>query len=237
MRLGSKLKQLFQPKGTAGPLAQKMRDEGLTYLSERKMVRLERGLAEVQDNGVPGDFVEFGVALGGSAIVMAQAARDQGRRFAGFDVFSMIPPPTSEKDDAKSKERYEIIAAGKSEGIDGAEYYGYTENLYAKVCDSFARHGLPVDGDRTRLIEGLFEDTVPGAGLDQIAFCHVDCDWYDPVRYCLQSIADILPPGGIVLLDDYHDYGGCQRAVDEFLAARKDFKFEDGRNVILRKRG
>jgi asparagine synthase (glutamine-hydrolysing) len=64
---------------------------------------------------------------------------------------------------------------------------------------------------------------------------HIDCDWYDPVSYCLRSIAPKISVGGIVLIDDFYDYGGCRTAVDEFLAEHPEFGFEDGANPILRR--
>ena len=38
------------------------------------------------------------------------------------------------------------------------------------------------------LHKGLFEDTWPmvATKIHQIALAHVDCDWYDPVKYCLE---------------------------------------------------
>ena len=83
------------------------------------------------------------------------------------------------------------------------------------------------------LHEGLFEDTWPSVAIPQIAFVHIDCDWYDPVSYCLEAVADKMPPGGVIVIDDYHDYGGCHCAVDEFRARRDDFSFDPGANPIL----
>ncbi|MDK1494620.1 TylF/MycF/NovP-related O-methyltransferase [Sinorhizobium sp. 7-81] len=85
------------------------------------------------------------------------------------------------------------------------------------------------------LHKGLFEHTLPAAGIENIAFVHIDCDWYDPVSYCLNSLADRISPHGVILIDDYHDYEGCRTATNEFLRARPDFAFEDGENVILRR--
>jgi asparagine synthase (glutamine-hydrolysing) len=68
-----------------------------------------------------------------------------------------------------------------------------------------------------------------------VAFAHIDCDWYDPVKYCLEALEHRLSPGGEIVLDDYHDYGGCQTATDEFLATRPNFVMHDGRNVTLHK--
>jgi asparagine synthase (glutamine-hydrolysing) len=205
----------------------------LTYLSPAKLRRLERCLARINEEEVSGDLLEFGTALGGSAIVIAAQARD--RHFHGFDVFSMIPPPTSEKDDLKSKLRYQDIQAGKSQGIGGDDYYGYRDDLLSDVERSFARYGLRVDGEQIRLHKGLFQDTLPRVMLSAVAFAHIDCDWYDPVAYCLASVAPLLSVGGILLIDDYNDYGGCRTAVDEFMAAHPEFELSAGANVVLRK--
>jgi asparagine synthase (glutamine-hydrolysing) len=217
------------------PVARAVRTERLTYLVPEKLLFLEQAMRRAQSDKVPGDFLEFGVALGGGSIVIATEAKAQGRRFAGFDVFATIPAPTSEKDDEKSKARYAIIAEGKSKGIGGDKYYGYRPDLYGDVVRSFKAHGLVVDDDKIRLVKGLFDQTWPSSASERIAFAHLDCDWYDPVRYCLGAVADRLSTGGVMMLDDYYAYGGCRTATDEFRAERRDFRFENGPSPILRK--
>ncbi|MDK9695065.1 MAG: TylF/MycF family methyltransferase [Siculibacillus sp.] len=219
-----------------GAIARSVRLDGLTYLSAEKMERIERSLNLVIGEAIPGDFLEFGVALGGSAIVIADRAAATGRPFHGFDVFGMIPEPTSEKDDQKSKDRYRQIAAGKSRGLKGDVYYGYRRDLYSEVVASFERYRVPVTPGRIELHKGLFEDTVPGVVGDRpIAFAHIDCDWYDPVAFCLRIIGDRLAIGGIVVLDDYNDYGGCRTAVEEFITSHPEFELEIGASAVLRR--
>lgn len=218
-----------------GSVAKRVLLQGLTYLSPRKLRRIEKEMRRIRDEAVPGDVLEFGVALGGSAIVLAHHIRGSKRRFFGFDVFSQIPAPTSEHDDQRSRDRYEIIQSGKSRGIRGKAYYGYEANLLKKVKEAFGRFGLEVDDRRRNLVQGLFEDTWPRQKITRVAFAHLDCDWYDPVRYCLEQLADRMVPGGAIMLDDYNDYGGCRTAVDQFIAGRSDFQFEPGANPILRK--
>jgi O-methyltransferase len=210
-------------------------DEKLTYLDAEKLGRLERAAEAAFTRGPKGDALEFGVALGGSAVVIAEIATSHGRAFHGFDVFSMIPPPASPKDDDKSRKRYEVIAAGDSEGIGGDIYYGYRDDLYAEVCETFARHGFPIDGERVTLHRGLFEETWPNYSSRRVAFAHIDCDWYDPVKFCLERIAGRMDVGGRIVLDDYHDYGGCRQATDEFLRLHPEFETYDGPNVVLLK--
>jgi O-methyltransferase len=223
-----------QPKAWSSPLAAAVVREHLTYLSAERLGNIEWVLGEVVGNRVPGSFVEAGVAQGGSAIVIA-AHLDGDRRFAGYDVFGMIPPP-SERDPEGAHSRYSVIASGQSEGIAGDTYYGYHEDLLSEVKRSFLAHGISVDGDRVQLHAGLFEDTLHLTG--PVAFAHIDCDWYEPVYLSLHRIYPRLSPGGFIILDDYYDWGGAKSAADAFLEHATDLEVVDGRpggHLILRR--
>jgi asparagine synthase (glutamine-hydrolysing) len=213
------------------PTARRVTRERLTYLSAQKLANLEWCAREVQRREVRGNVVEAGVALGGSAIALADQLTPQ-RAFDGYDVFGTIPPP-SERDGADAHERYEVIAAGGSTGIDGDAYYGYVDDLYEQVAASFRTHGIEL-GERVRLHRGLFEDTLHPTGA--LALVHIDSDWYDPVRLCLERTYPHLSPGAFVILDDYHDYDGCRTATNEFLAAHDDLvPVRDSGNLVLRR--
>lgn len=211
--------------------ARRLSQERLTYLAPERLYRIERAIGAVDRASVPGDFVEFGVALGGSAI-LASRRLSGSRRFLGFDVFGMIPPPgSSDGDDARR--RYDVITSGGSKGIGGDTYYGYVDDLLGRVRRSFDRFGIPADGERVCLVPGLFEETIPRHLALPVAFAHVDCDWYDPVKLCLAGLGRTLSPGGMLIVDDYSDYEGCHRAVDEFLAAHRDFEIVSVRPSLL----
>ena len=83
---------------------------------------------------------------------------------------------------------------------------------------------MTVDQDRVNLHKGLFQDTWPKAmkTIEQIAFAHIDCDWYEPVKFCLNAIADRIAPGGAIVMDDYNDYVGCRTATREFLTCGRN---------------
>jgi len=237
MRFVDRIRRAFQ-RAQLSPAARRLVDQGMTYLKPAKLLRIERSLAKVGQGRVPGDYLEFGVALGGTSALIAPAAKRTGARFLGFDVFGMIPPPESEHDDAKSQDRYADIVEGKAKGIADATYYGYRTDLIDHVAALLGREGAPVDDDRVRLVPGLFEDSWPTVadGVTAIAFAHIDCDWHDPVRYCLEAVAPRLSPGGIVMIDDYHDYEGCRVAVDRFLADHPDFVMDAGANPLICRR-
>jgi len=217
-----------------GRTARKVKQDGLSYLTEDKIRRLERCASQclrLKDGGA----VEYGVALGGSAIILAEKAVQAGRTFHGYDVFGMIPAPSSPNDDETSWARYEVIASGASKGIKGATYYGYVDDLYGEVCKSFQRYGFPVGAAGIHLHKGLFEDTAD-AYTGPISVAHIDCDWYDPVRFSLNAVHSRLLAGGAIILDDYYAYGGCKLAVDEFLKENLEYVLDDGPNVILWRR-
>ncbi|GAA0645294.1 hypothetical protein GCM10009424_21430 [Sphingomonas ursincola] len=215
------------------PQTRRVMKDRLTYLSVAKLKRIQAAITETAH--VPGDIVEFGVALGGSGIILAHAARGSEKKFHGFDVFGMIPEPTSDKDDLKSKQRYDVIKSGQSEGIDGEEYYGYRSDLISDVRKSFYRHGASVNDRDIILHKGLFEETWGVASVECVSLVHIDCDWYDPVKFCLEKSAGVVSVGGNIIIDDYNDYGGCRIAVDEFVEVYRNFSLEMGPNPILRR--
>jgi O-methyltransferase len=214
-------------------VSRRVRAERLTYLRPERLHTLERLAGQVNREAIAGDFMEAGIALGGSAIVMA-TLMGENRSFHGYDVFGMIPAP-GEEDPTEAHERYAVITSGGSRGIgDSDTYYGYRADLYDDVAQTFARYDVPVDGERVQLHRGLFEDTLHPSR--PVALAHIDSDWYDPVTTCLTRIAPVLSPGGYIVLDDYFDYGGCRKAVDEFLAAHPGFRIaEQESNVALQR--
>lgn len=201
-------------------VARAVQTRKLTYLSSQRLLSLQKWLRTIKRKGVKGDFVECGIALGGSAILIASEL-DGMRRFCGYDVFGMIPPPSA-PDDPKSMQRYDVIKSGRAQGIGGGTYYGYLDNLYDRVRQSFESFGLPVDGNRISLKKGLFEDTLHFDPDEHVAFAHIDCDWYEPVKLSLNRIHPALSSAAVIILDDYNDWGGCRRATVEYLKAHPD---------------
>lgn len=233
-RFRKAIRRLFAQEHISG-VSQQVREHKITYLTPKKIHNLEQCINDVARRKVDGLFIEAGVALGGSAIIIA-SLMPEGRYFRGFDVFEMIPPP-SDNDDEKAISRYQIIASGQSQGIGGDTYYGYMNDLYSRVVENFHAFGIQVDGVRVSLHRGLFEDTMHFAVTDKVALAHIDCDWYEPVMTSLERIHPVLRECGYIIVDDYNDYGGCRRAVDEFLESHADLHvIRDDSNLVLQYR-
>jgi O-methyltransferase len=194
----------------------------LTYLDIPALLDLRDLAREAERQRRPGVFIEAGCALGGSAIVLA-ASKEPGRSLFVYDVFGMIPPP-SERDGDDVQRRYEEISSGMAHGIEDDPYYGYQPGLLSTVDRNFRRLGVDPEARNVRLVQGLFQDTLHPSG--PVALAHIDGDWYDSVAVCLTQIWPVLSRGGVIVIDDYDDWSGCRRAVDDFLAVTDDARAE-----------
>lgn len=206
----------------------------LTYLSHNKLASLAYLVLLLERNNVPGDIIETGCALGGSAILLS-VLKSKSRRIKVYDVFGMIPEPT-EKDGPDVQERYKEIVSGKSGGIGGDAYYGYVSDLQKQVIASFTQFGLQLVENNIELIKGFIQDTlkveVP------VSLAHIDVDWYESVMVSLHNIEPKLSVGGSIVIDDYYDWSGCRRAVDEYFSPKmEDYAVDNSSgSLVLTKR-
>lgn len=201
----------------------------LTMIRVHQLIEMCEVVNDLRERGVEGSFLETGTAMGGSAILLT-ALKESERELVVYDVFGQIPPPTVE-DGEDVHQRYATIVSGGAKGPGGSDYYGYQEDLLGKVAAAFASAGYPVDDHRVRLVQGLFENTLHPEG--PIAFAHLDGDWYESTMVSLQRVVPHLSVGGVLVIDDYHSWSGCARAVDEYFAERDDFERVEGARLRL----
>jgi hypothetical protein len=194
----------------------------LTYLSNSRLESVINSVRTITENKIRGVFMEAGCALGGSAILISKL-KEVTRPFKVYDVFGMIPAPT-EEDTVDAQQRFEDIQHGKSKGIGGNKYYGYEDNLYEIVEANLAKFGIDCNAQHVELIKGFLQETMVIDG--PVAFAHIDVDWYQPVKVSLERIVPYLPIGGVVIIDDYRDWGGCRLATDKYFSYYKADQFD-----------
>ena len=72
------------------------------------------------------------------------------------------------------------------------------------------------------LVEGWFEDTVPGFPFPPLALVHIDCDLYSSTVTALAGITSAVQLGTIFVFDEFQNYEGAEdheaKAFDEWLA-------------------
>jgi len=189
--------QLEEPFRTAFPY---------TQVHPNRLRALAQHARTVCGTGVAGDVVECGVLDGGAAAIMAAFTRECRKRIHLFDAWEGLPQRSTE------------------DGPLADPWVGDVVGSPRRVLRIMRL--LAIDEDRLVFHKGWFRDTFPVADISAIALMHIDCDFYEPTRAALARWAPLVAPGGIVQFDDYEDFVGCRRAVDEFLAEHSAIRLE-----------
>ena len=177
----------------------------LTMVSNARLRGLYRAVKYVVAAGVPGDIVECGAARGGSAALMGLTLKKMGvhdRRLWVFDTYDGLPAPTANDPDFEIARSYTGTCLGSLE----------------EVKTSFQRLGI---ASQSVLVKGLFQDTLATAPVGPIALLHIDGDWYESVKVCLDTLYDKVSDHGVIQLDDFGFWKGARKAAEEFFAERR----------------
>jgi hypothetical protein len=193
------------------------RVRGNTMTSFERLATLWQQVRYLDRYGIAGALVECGTWRGGSVGMMALAhlatEPTPRRSIHLFDSFEGLPEPTA-KDGAKAA-RYA-----------GGRVTGALDTIDACTAPLEDNRAL-LEGDigyPTELLTyhpGWFQATVPAAApsLGPIALLRLDGDWYESTVVCLRHLYPLVPPGGVVVIDDYGHWEGARQAVDEYFAA------------------
>ncbi len=175
-----------------------------TGLSVPRLLALYNLSKEIDRLSVPGNIVECGVRNGGSSAVMAFVSNKASlsRDIWLFDSFEGLPKPTIEDGNKAQTEYHEGKCLGSVDTV-------------KEILNQ-----LYIPENRVHIVEGWFEETFPSVKINEVALLHIDADWYESVKLCLEKFYDSVRPGGFIVLDDYGHWEGCRRATDEFLKKR-----------------
>lgn len=181
-----------------------------TMLSVERLYSLFAQARRVCEENVPGNFVECGVAAGGSSALLAWVVRRYSKvpRFVWcFDSFSGMPP-------AGEHDRHEGVPADETGW--GTGTCAASQASLQEVC---AKLGV---GDVIRPVPGLFEDTLPVTRnwVGMVALLHLDGDWYSSTRAILENLFDRVSEQGVFQVDDFGYWEGCRKACLEFFQDR-----------------
>lgn len=176
-----------------------------TLLSYKRLSFLYDTTQKLNFNKVQGDFVECGSWNGGSGAIISSLAVN---KVWLFDSWEGMPEASSEDIKIKSKK---VIG---EKGMALSSFDKANHLLFRK---------LRLNPDDISLVKGWFENTIPTLKdkIEKISLLHLDCDWYESVKFCLENLYDKVVDGGYVVIDDYGSWSGSKKAVDEFLRERE----------------
>jgi len=191
-----------------------------------KRVLITRFLAHYElfkmTTDLPGSIVELGVSRGISFFSFHKFLEvfcpcDTTKKVFGFDSFEGLTD-FSDKDGHSTTDSFSDKREGGWSAEDAeAEIFSLAglynnDNILAK--------------ERCRLIKGRIQDTLPTflketPGI-RLSLLHFDLDLYEPTRFALENLWDLVVPGGVVVFDEYGlpPWGGEATAFDEFCRGR-----------------
>ncbi len=186
--------------------------QAFTMTSHERQLALIAQLRRLCRYDVPGAWTECGVWRGGSAMIMAAVALQEGaadRELWLYDTFAGMSEPTDRDvrwdGQAAAARREEFQTHERwTQGVSAVDVY---RNL---LSTGYPAHQL-------RLVIGKVEETLRQARPRRIALLRLDTDWYESTRAELYRLYPRLSSGGVLFLDDYGYWQGARQAVDEYL--------------------
>jgi O-methyltransferase len=191
-----------------------------TMASAQRIAALYDAVEYLVKTGVEGPLVECGVWRGGSMMTAALTLKRLGntsRDLYLFDTFAGMTEPGP--NDAPSP--YDAFISQAARWRRSAKRgRGWVAVPAETVRANLGSTGYPAD--RTHLVEGPVEETLPGRAPERIALLRLDTDWYESTRHELEHLYPRLVPGGVLIIDDYGHYAGARRAVDEYFGTEAE---------------
>ena len=171
---------------------------------------LIKSIHYINKNKIEGDIVECGIWRGGNLFlakkIQEKYYNDIKRRLYGYDTFEGMPQP-SVYDGLKANKVYQEFK-NKNEP--------WTKASLEDVLNSSSK--LFSNSDDFIFIKGKVENTlIEKKNLpEKISFLRLDTDFYESTKIELESLYPRLSKRGVLIIDDYGDFPGCRKAVDEY---------------------
>jgi hypothetical protein len=158
-------------------------------------------LSEKVIGDIPINYFEMGVWYGNSMKKWNGLNKCGDSRFYGFDTFQGLPE----------------------------EWIGLTNSAQKGTFTSGGIGSVRINDARVKLIEGLFQDTVPDfirtwKSNSFLNVLHVDCDLYSSTLYSLASFNNLLRQGDIIIFDEFSSMDEFRALNDYSVAFRRNYK-------------
>ena len=191
-----------------------------TALSVQRLYSIYLAVRYIVDAQIPGDIVECGVFKGGSAVMLAGSLAhfgDTSRNLYLFDTFEGWPTPTHEDTDILGQDHRELYEADAVQASHDAPPSVYRLGDFFEKAQSAILDNSNYPRDRIVFVKGLVEKTLPHPDITTLSILRLDTDYYESTAWELRTLWPALVGGGVLLVDDYGQFHGARKAVDEFL--------------------
>ena len=195
-----------------------------TQLSIAGICNLEFIARHVIENRLDGAFVECGTWRGGAMGYWARSfirngGDDKRVKLYGFDSFEGMPRMTIVDGERASQWLYGKTLKDISNSQSSGELTPTGINAASELVCKSVVESSSYNKESIHIIKGWFQRTLPkyGPEIGPISVLRLDADFYEATKFCLGNLYEYVVSGGIIVIDDYGCFDGCERAVDEFL--------------------
>ena len=174
-------------------------------------------ISYISRNNIRGDFVECGVWRGGN-LILCQMMSDYlnlDRNIYGFDLFDDMPD--GNENDIDKFGRIPTYYKNHPEAND-AWCKSSIDDLKTNLSKFFKNHKINlVKGDVCITLQE--NNNIP----NEISLLRLDTDFYVSTKCELNILFPKLSKGGILIIDDYNEWQGSRKAVDEYFSNKNIF--------------
>lgn len=183
-----------------------------TMTSLNRLAALCNAVEYVVQNNIAGAFVECGVWRGGSSMAAALTYRRLHREDVDmflYDTYEgMSEPGIEDVRRSTGATAKEMLAQGGDDS--SVKAYAPIDNVRRNLESTKYPSG------RLHFIKGMVEETIPSQAPPEIAILRLDTDWYASTKHELIHLFPRLSKNGVLIVDDYGDWEGARKAVDEY---------------------
>jgi hypothetical protein len=191
--------------------------KGLSMTSPIAQWELIQAIRYVENRGIEGDLVECGVWRGGNLVIAGLLRSRLGfdRQIWAYDTFAGMTAPT----EADFKPGQELDVEKKFADLERGDRNEWCYASEQDVLQNFESH---VGNRNLRTIRGPVEETLTRAENlpEKIAILRLDTDFYESTKAELEILYPRLSKGGVLIVDDYGEWAGARKAVDEYFSGQ-----------------
>ena len=177
----------------------------------------------INQKKIKGDFVECGVWRGGNIILFQKLIEYfsiKNKIIYGYDTFEGMTPP-SKFDIYQNKKTAKFLMSKEKKNHN-------LEHTIHAICslDQVKKHIN--DATKINNIKLIKGDVVKTLKINQnlpkkISILRLDTDFYDSTKIELEILYPRIQTGGVLIIDDYGEWKGSKKAVDEYFKNNMPF--------------
>tara|TARA_Y100000768_G_C23970145_1_gene680087 strand:+ start:1239 stop:1997 length:759 start_codon:yes stop_codon:yes gene_type:complete len=183
--------------------------------TKMRMWALTSSINYILNRNIQGDFVECGVWKGGNLILysLLNQKKNLNRKIYGYDTFEGMPLPG----------KYDFKFDGRS-AVDLYHQRTKSKNGWCKSTLDEVEENIfkECPDNKINLIKGKVEETllIEKNIPQKISILRLDTDFYESTKIELEVLFPRLETGGVLIIDDYGNYKGARKAVDEYFKTK-----------------